>query len=29
MIAKVLWQPKNNGEDNGMMTGIGREVKPR
>ncbi|KAB8296119.1 hypothetical protein EYC80_008912 [Monilinia laxa] len=29
ITAKVLWLPKNNSEDNGMMTGIGREVRAR
>ncbi|ESZ98384.1 non-specific serine/threonine protein kinase [Sclerotinia borealis F-4128] len=29
VTAKVLWLPKNNGGDNGMMTGIGREAKPK
>lgn len=29
ITAKVLWLPKNNSEDNGMMTGIGREGRAR
>ncbi|RAL68406.1 hypothetical protein DID88_007137 [Monilinia fructigena] len=29
ITSKVLWLPKNNSEDNGMMTGIGREVRAR
>ena len=27
--AKVLWLPKNEGQRNGMMVGMGREIKLR